>query len=799
MPQHLKRFSFIFFALTFSVLALGCSDEPSVAAANTPEKVASMEPAPGTSATYTNEIQPLFDNRCIACHGCIGSPCNVKLSSFRGVERGGFGKNPYSLHFEAVPRTGMDAHATIEGWRKEGFYPVVSRGDSATENLAGSMISQLVTVGHQNNQPGFSREALMSSYTERYKHACSSTSDALGSHLKANPAAGMPYGLPALNDVQLSQIKQWTSAGSPGPTEAELSKASALAKPEVIARWETFLNQPDAQHQLVSRYIFDHVYLATLAFDESPGELFKLVRSQTPGNSIKDAVAGKATPKVVVIDSPKPYDNPMVYADVDQFYYRLQKMTSRPVQKNHFVWQLAQNDIAHLESTFFDRKWAKAEDFDAPWDVGNPFVMYQAIPSKSRYLFLIENSAIIVAGITSGPVCLGQTATYAVKDQFWVYFMDPDHDVSVLDPQLGLGDWEALMDRSPAANETYDVAYGKAVQRLFPDGYTIDALWDGNKTNKNAWLTILRHESNTWVMPGRQGGIPRSQWVMGFSGFERIYYDTVAHFEYWGSDTGKLETVGFFNFLRQEFEDDFLLFLPKNMRVKIRQGWSKGVGDVGLHLTSFAAKDQPSPIKNNDPTHPLVGVVSAIEAHMGPTITGPIDHFNPWVKTPYSFEKGVTNFDEWIEAVATMTVTTDYQFPRYIPSMVIMKVNQGKESRLYTLVANRVYQTQYTIVFQNGVELPDLYTMSVYPDVVGGFPNLFMEIDIEQASDFIQELRNVKSQADFIEFRDRYAVLRNQANFWSTYDWFNDWNFTYRKQDAGVFDLSYYDLLDSVY
>ena len=118
------------------------------------------------------------------------------------------------------------------------------------------------------------------------------------------------------------------------------------------------------------------------------------------------------------------------------------------------------------------------------------------------------------------------------------------------------------MDRSPIGNEAYDVAYGKAVERLFPDGYTIDALWDGNKTNKNAWLTILRHESNTWVMTGRQGGIPRSQWVMGFSGFERIYYDTVAHFEYWGSDTGKLETVGFFNFLRQEFEDDFLLFLP---------------------------------------------------------------------------------------------------------------------------------------------------------------------------------------------------------------------------------------------
>jgi hypothetical protein len=790
MPHHYKRFGFVLLVLGIAMLGFGCSEEP---------KAIPLGPAPSASVTYASEIQPLFDNRCIACHGCIGSACNVKLSSFRGVERGGFGENPYAMHFDTVPRTGMDVHATTEGWRKQGFYPIVSRGENAAENRAGSMISQLVTAGHESNQPGFSREALMASYNDRYKHSCPSTAEALKSHLAANPAEGMPYGLPALSEAQLNHIDQWVSAGSPGPTEAELAKASALANPEVIARWEAFFNQPDAQHQLVARYIFDHVYLSTLALDESPGELFKLVRSKTAGNSVTEAAAGKATPKVEVIDTPKPYDNPMVYAGVDQFYYRLQKVTFKPVQKNHFVWRLGQDDIAHLEAVFFDRKWVKDEGFSAPWDVGNPFAMYQAIPEKSRYLFLIENSAIIVAGITSGPVCLGQTATYAVKDQFWVYFMDPDHDVSVLDPQLGLGNWGALMDRSPIGNERYDVAYGKAVKRLFPEGYTINALWDGNKTNKNAWLTILRHESNTWVMTGRQGGIPRSQWVMGFSGFERIYYDTVAHFEYWGGDAGKLATVGFFNFLRQEFEDDFLLFLPEDVRVKIREKWSKGIGDVGLHLTSFAAKDQPSPIKNNDPSHPLVGVVSNIEAHMGPTITGPVDHLNTWVKKPYPLEKGVANFDEWVQAISTMTVNTDYRFPRYLPSMTVMRVNQGKESRLYSLVANRVYETQYTILFQNGVALPDLDTMSVYPDVVGGFPNMFMEIDVEQAAAFIQELRNVESLDDFLKFRDRYGVLRNQENFWATYDWFNDWNFTNRKQDAGVLDLSYYDLFNSVY
>ena len=170
-------------------MVAGCAEKPAVVP---------LEPPASTSATYAGEIQPLFDNRCIACHGCIGSPCNVKLSSFRGVERGGFGKNPYSMHFDAVPRTGMDVHATTEGLAQgRAFTPSCRADGSATENLAGTMISQLVTAGHQNNQPGFSRRSV------DVVVRCTVTSTPvpaqrthLGAHLTANPAGGMPYGLP---------------------------------------------------------------------------------------------------------------------------------------------------------------------------------------------------------------------------------------------------------------------------------------------------------------------------------------------------------------------------------------------------------------------------------------------------------------------------------------------------------------------------------------------------------------------------------------------------------------------------
>jgi len=30
---------------------------------------------------YTNSIQPIFNNRCIACHSCYNAPCQLNLQS----------------------------------------------------------------------------------------------------------------------------------------------------------------------------------------------------------------------------------------------------------------------------------------------------------------------------------------------------------------------------------------------------------------------------------------------------------------------------------------------------------------------------------------------------------------------------------------------------------------------------------------------------------------------------------------------------------------------------------------------
>ena len=769
------------------------------AACIAPRQVPAAPPVPIPAAAlnqslpppnYGHDIQPIFNSRCIACHGCLGSPCNVKLDSFAGADRGGFGINPYSGHLAEVPRTDMDAAATTAAWRTRGFYPVLGQCDSPAQRLDGSLMYRVLAAGTAFNQPGFSRQALAPLSAKRYANACPADTATLEGQLTQNPARGMPFGLPAIERTSFETLARWIGAGAPGPTDAELETADRLARPAAVARWEAFFNASDARGRLVSRFIFEHVFLASLVLEDSPGERFRLVRSSTPPGQ-----------PVMVIGTGLPYDDPYRHAGVSRFWYRLQKVTSAPVQKNHFVWHLKRADIAHLKDLFLGPGvvWDAAAPLDPPWGIGNPFLVFRAIPAPARSRFLLENSELIVSGITYGPVCLGQTATYAVKDQFWVYFLDPSADPSVLDPDLGLSTWKVFMDRSARGDAAYDAAYAKALAQLRPQGWSVDSVWDGGRKNPNAWLTVMRHDTNVSVVQGRQGGTPLSYWLIDYSGFERMYYDTVAGFAYWQGDLGKLQTLRFFHYLREEFQDNFLLLLPPGERERVRHTWNQGVGSYRLAPTPFAWTPLPEPVagpvETPEPSAaaaPLAQTVAAIARRLGPTIAGPTDRLNPDEKP--TLPPAITSFADWERAIAGLTVVSGQAFTRYLPSVIVLRLRQSTQSRVYSLVINRVYKATSIVVFANNGPLLEQFSLSVYPTIVNGFPNLFVDLTMDQAGGFIDGLRGMRTAADWTPFKARHGILRNNERLWPFYDWINEWNFRSRGAQAGYLDLTYYDV-----
>src|SRR5260370_26082666 len=55
---------------------------------------ADAQPA-SASDDYATRIQPIFDNRCIACHSCYNAPCQLNLQSYSGLSRGANKLNVY--------------------------------------------------------------------------------------------------------------------------------------------------------------------------------------------------------------------------------------------------------------------------------------------------------------------------------------------------------------------------------------------------------------------------------------------------------------------------------------------------------------------------------------------------------------------------------------------------------------------------------------------------------------------------------------------------------------------------------
>ena len=747
---------------------------------------------------YLNQVQPIFNRRCIACHGCLDSPCLLKLTNHEGVIRGAYARNPEATHIFAEAPVRLNNEPNLAAWRKRGFHPVIEQQGDPVERPHRSVLYQMLAAGQDHNQPGFAVKPLEEIYYNFDSQVCP-CSQGIESYLEKRPYAGMPFGFPAISDEDRSVIYNWLVAGAPGPTAAEMKREQTASRPELIQRWESFLNQADKRSPLVSRYIFEHIFLATISFKEMPGEFFRLVRSASPpvaAANAAEATSADASPIREIITA-RPFDSPYIDG-VDKCYYRLQKITSSWVQKSFIVWSLDDNVLSRLDELFFKTQWPSMEHIEPGYDSHNPFVVFQAIPARSRSLFMLENSKLIANGMIRGPVCVGNIATYAIKDFFWVFFVDPDSDPSVLSPELGLKSWDDFMSYEIWSNADYEEAYAKTLNRYKPNGYAISDVWDGDRNNPNAWLTILRNETNATVMHGRKGGTPSTFWFIDYSGFERLYYSLVADYTYWGSVEEKLATWEFMGYLRQEFEDNFLRLLPEQDRKEYRSKWTRGLGQELLFTMPFPGESAASEVPV-DELDPVSGVLTLIQKRLGEQVSGPRDLLNQSSESGEITATPLKTPTDWVAAANNLTMRTHQDFTQYLPSVTFLRVNFADQPKVYTLIANRSYAFNDVVFDENGARQPKLDTLSVYEGLVGDFPNLLVEVSGEKAGQMLVDLQAVNSEEAWLAWKDKYGTLRNQAEFWPLFDWFTDWNFTNRQPEAGHFDLRYYNLLNSKY
>src|SRR4051794_38764433 len=137
-----------------------CGPSPAALTANEVNvDYALLDSTPASPLDYETQVRPILESRCVVCHGCYDAPCQLKLSSFEGIARGGSKQVVYDgarITGADPTRLFIDALTTAE-WRGKGFHPVLAEGLTDVSDrygrLDGSVMYRMLRLKQLHPQP----------------------------------------------------------------------------------------------------------------------------------------------------------------------------------------------------------------------------------------------------------------------------------------------------------------------------------------------------------------------------------------------------------------------------------------------------------------------------------------------------------------------------------------------------------------------------------------------------------------------------------------------------------------------
>lgn len=763
--------------------------------------VDATEDMPKVSATqtysYTEDVQPILEQKCLACHGCYDSPCQLNLASPDGLLRGASKQKIYGLRLKDMAPTRMffDAETTT-GWREKGFYSVLNtQGGVPQDNLDKSLLYKMIELGKEHPlAPGTQVSEKIELGLKR-KDECPVPAEFEG-YARKHPLQGMPLAISGLTDSEYQTLRQWIQEGSVIDTEPFVI---GQAEQVQILAWEEFFNRPALKNQLVARYLYEHLFAAHLYFsDLATGNFYEVVRSTTPSGA-----------PLQIIATVRPNDDPK-----QKVYYRLRRVEGALVHKSHIPYPLSATKMSRLESQFLTPDWdvAKLPDYSSANAV-NPFLTFAAIPARARYQFMLDSAEFFVMNFIRGPVCAGQIATDVIEDRFFVMFQDPDADLSVTDagymaeiqPYLLLvangehvtslkRNWDSLKKE----RDEYIVLRGKNYRKQQPNGPSLDDLWDGDGNNDNAALTVLRNYDNAMVTKGFVGAVPKTLWVMDYPMLERTFYLLAANYNVFGTVASQTETRFYFDLIRAGGENNFLHFMPPNARTSLRNSWYQGKKAQKKIRKSYEVVNEDLPVqiayKTNDPK---VEFVRLVRGRLK-SLAGPVDVLNNCEEAP-CYRPGATATERRADA-SLQTLTSkpaslqNMRFVDFMTDVSFVRVSTGDPNAdlAYTLARNK---EQTDVAFMFGEAKRREYskdTLTAYRGLIGSYPNFMFNVPIDGIEAFTQALQAAATREQFIQVVNKYGLSRSDPEIWNNFQWFVDYMRRTHPVDAGVYDLSRY-------
>ena len=750
---------------------------------------------PSRQIDYLDEVKPILDKRCVVCHSCYNSPCQLKLSSFEGADRGGTKQAVYNgarLKTADPTRLFTDAQSTAE-WREKSFFSVTE--SSASEGLNDSIMMQLLS--HKMKNPQVEGDY----FSESSDLTCAENGKELGGYLKKHPNRGMPFGFPPLKQEEFEIIAGWLVQGAAGPDDTEQEKLTSPAPSDAVEveKWESFLNVDDPKHAMTARYLYEHLFLAHLKFGTATKEYYELVRSRSaPGEPID------------LIATVRPYDDP----GPGRIYYRFRKIHSTIVHKTHMVFDLDDAQMKRFRELFIKPDWMQ-EPHRVGYDPNlsaNPFLAFEQIPPLSRYRFLLDNAHYIIMTFIRGPVCKGQIALNVIDDHFWIMFMDPDHDLSVRNPaflKLHGKDLRMPIEKGsdiPLFNALRNKYYKGAIRfykarqdyymaHEYYEGLGYDYIWKGNRPSDAPLLTVFRHFDSASVHKGVLGESPKTMWVLDYPLLERIYYALVAGFDIYGNVGHQLAVRLYMDALRVEGESNFLEFLPASERKEIMQSWYKGVDLKKVH---YSPTDMPTGIDfvTDDPKRELIEHV--VSEHILPEVDIAFDPVNylPAVTSYPPLPEKYETYEDFLQGFQSLAAPGKPFFSLlndHHANLAYVRIRiPDDEDVVVSIVVNRWHDNVAFFYGEDGALDASKDRADFIRGFVGSYPNYFFDVHKEDLPDFFDLVANFDKSPEDMARVAKYGINRADEKLWDTYDWFQERFIRDEPVKSVLFDLNRY-------
>ena len=742
--------------------------------------------SPAPAISYTRDVQPIFTEKCVACHACYDSACQLNLGSAEGAARGATKMPVYDgERSQAAPTARLFSDAFgKQAWQQKGFYSVLDAQGSQA-----ALMARMLELGH--NAPLEPNAKLPDEIMLglNRQNLCAMPGE-FNAYAGAHPKEGMPLAVTGLTDQQYQTLQRWLASGAPIDDQGLAPSAREALQ---VQQWENLFNQPGARESLVARWLYEHLFLAHIYFENGePGHFFQWVRSRTPSGQPIDLIATR-----------RPNDDPGT-----NVYYRLWPVQGVIVHKTHITYPFSAAKMARIKALFYAGDWqVNALPGYGPGRRANPFETFEASPVKARYQFMLDNAEYFVRTFIRGPVCRGQIATDVIRDNFWALFQDPDHDLYITDaryrgqatPLLAmpgqnddvgsvLGLWLAYRDK----RNQYEALRRDSYADVPPPSWS--TLWAGND---NALLSIFRHFDSASVTKGLIGEVPQTMWLFDYPLLERTYYQLAVNFDVFGNVSHQAQTRLYFDLIRNGAEQNFLRLMPADTRDDFMDDWYQNSGKLKLWLDYEAIDDDKPSGLHLDEKDPKRDFAKQLLTRYGYLNASP-DPINRCTSA-YCSRDGIEPALQAAEqALSRLTSrpAAGLKVIDQLPEASLLRIETASGKReFYSMLRNRAHSNVAFLLGEAYRYQPGLDTVTIYPGVLSSYPNFIFNIPAQEVPEFVAAMENARDAKRFEKIVDRWGVRRSHPLFWQ---YFHDASRYIRETtpvEEGVLDMNRYEKL----